>query len=164
MRDALLIVLTLVLQRAICAPGGPEWASYVLLPMAWLAGSAVFETGRRWVWTALVIGLAWDLLLEPIVGPGGIAWSAAAVVIHWLASIIADRSSKVWFAFGAVGAFVVTVVSRLALLPLGVSESWRWVDLGATILATATWCGLVGWILSLGLTGRWQAYRARKLR
>ncbi len=164
MKNALLIALTLILQRVMGAPGGPEWAGFVLLPMAWLAGSAVLETGRRWVWTALVIGLGWDLLLEPIIGPGGIAWSAAAVVIHWLASIIADRSSKAWFAFGAVGALVVVMVHRLALLPLGISESWRWIDLGACVLATAIWCGLVGWILSLGLAARLRAHRARKLR
>ena len=164
MKNALLIVMTLVLQRAMCAPGGPEWASFVLLPMAWLAGSAVLETGRRWVWAALVIGLGWDLLLEPVIGPGGIAWSAAALVIHQLAGIIADRSPKAWFAFGAVGTSVVILFHRLALLPLGVSESWRWIDLGATVLATALWCGLVGWVLSLGLIGKWRAYRARRLR
>ena len=164
MKNALLIVLTLLIQRALGAPPGPDWGGLVLLPMAWLAGSAVLDAGRRWIWIALVIGLGWDLLMEPIIGPGGIAWSAAALVVIWLAGVVADRSFKAWFAFGAVGTLVVMLVQRLALLPLGVAQGWRWVDLGLTVLATAIWCGAVGWIGSLDLATRWRASRARKLR
>ena len=164
MRIALLIALTLLFQRAMGSPGGPDWAGFVLLPMAWLAGSAVLATGQRWIWIALVIGLGWDFLLEPIIGPGGIAWSAAALVIHRLATIIADRSPKAWFAFGMVGSSVVLLMHRLALLPLGIHQGWHWMDLGVTVLATAIWCGLVGWIFSLDIAARWRSYRARKLR
>ena len=164
MKNALLIVLTLLIQRALGAPGGPEWSGLVLLPMVWIAGSAVLDAGRRWIWIALVIGISWDLLLEPIIGPGGIAWSASALVVTGLASVVADRSFKAWFAFGAVGTLVVVVVQRLVLLPLGIDAGWRWIDLGLTVLATAAWCGAVGWIGSLDLVTRWRAYRARKLR
>jgi fumarate reductase subunit D len=104
------------------------------------------------------------VFLEPIVGPGGIAWSTAALVVVKLANFVADRSSKAWFAFGAVGTVVVLVVHRLVLMLLGVNEPWRWIDLASSVGVTALWCGLVGFVLSLDVPARWRAYRARKLR
>ena len=164
MTHALLMAITLLLQRALGAPGGPQWAGLVLLPVAWIVGAALTTGGRRWVWIALVIGLGWDVLLEPVVGPGGIAWSAAALSVLRLAAIVADRSSKSWFAFGAVGAGVVLVIQRLALFPLGMNPGWNWTDLGLCMVGTAVWCWSVGFILQLDLPARWQAWRARKLR
>jgi hypothetical protein len=161
---ALLIGVTLLLQRALGVPGGPTWAGLVLLPAVWIAGPALRSAGRRWVWVAMVMGLGWDLLMEPIVGPGGIAWSAAALAVIRLAGIVADRSSKAWFAFGGLAAAVMLAVQRLTLLPLGVDVGWRLTDLGLSAVATAVWCGVVGWIISLDVPSRWRAWRARKLR
>ena len=87
--------------------------------------------------------------MEPVIGPGGIAWSAGALVINRLAGIVADRSARAWFAFGAVGTATVTLVHRLALLPLGITEPWRWIDLVLSLGLTALWCGTVGWIRAL---------------
>jgi hypothetical protein len=161
---ALLIAATLLLQRALGAPGGPHWSGLLLLPMVWIVGPALIRGGRRWVWIALAIGLGWDLLLEPIVGPGAIAWSAAALAAFWLAGFVADRSPKAWFAFAAVATVVVGQVHRLALLPLGVGRPVGWIDLLISVIATALWCGLVGWLLALDLPTRWRTWRARKLR
>ena len=164
MTQPLLIAVTLLLQRALGAPGGPQWSGLVLLPVAWIVGSALTITGRRLVWTSVVIGLGWDVLLEPVVGPGGIAWSAAALALLRLAAIVADRSSTAWFAFGAVGAGLVLVCQRLVLLPLGMDPGWGWADLGLSVVATGWWCWAVGFILQLDLPARWRAWRARKLR
>lgn len=160
----LLIAATLVLQRALGAPGGPHWSGLLLLPTVWVVGPVMLGGGRRWVWVALAIGLGWDLLLEPIVGPGAIAWSAAALASLWLAGIVADRSPKAWLGLAAVAALVVVEVHRLALLPLGVSRSIPWTAVAASVAVTAAWCGLVGWVLALDLPTRWRTWRARKLR
>jgi hypothetical protein len=159
-----LILVTLMAQRALGVPGGPEYAGLLLLPMVWVVGPAVLDNSRRWVWIALVMGLGWDILLEPIIGPGGVAWSAAALVVLRLANFVADRSAKAWFAFGVVGAIVVLLVHRLMLAILGIHEPWLWFDLAVAVAVTALWCGAVGWVLSRNLPARWRAYRARKLR
>jgi hypothetical protein len=160
----LLIAATLLLQRLLGAPGGPYWSGLLLLPAIWVVGPMLLGGGRRWVWIAVAIGLGWDVLLEPIIGPGAIAWSAAAVSLLWLASIVADRSPKAWLGFGAVAAAIVILVHRLALLPLGLPRPVRWIDLALSVAVTALWCGLVGWIRSLNLPKRWRARRARTLR
>ena len=162
--SALLIAATLILQRALGAPGGPHWSGLLLLPAVWIVGPILLGGGRRWVWVALAIGLGWDLLLEPIVGPGAIAWSAAALVSLWLAGIVADRSPKAWFALAAVVTLVVIQVHRVVLLPLGVSRPLGWTTVAASVAVTAVWCGLVGWVLALDLPARWRTWRARKLR
>lgn len=164
MTTALLIAVTLLLQRVLGAPGGPQHSGLLLLPMVWTVGAALMGGGRHWVWIALLVGLGWDLLLEPIVGPGAIAWSAAALLLLWLQGIVADRSPKAWLAFGAVATAVVLQVYRLALLPLGIARPVRWIDLLLSVAATALWCGLVGWLLALDLPKRWRVWRARKLR
>jgi hypothetical protein len=160
----LLVAGVLTLQRALGWPGGPSWSVLVLLPMVFLVGPALIHHDRRWVHLAIILGLAWDLVMEPVIGPGGIAWSASALVISRLAGIVADRSAKAWFAFGAVGAATVILVRRLALLPLGITEPWRWTDLVLSFGLTALWCGAVGWVRALDLPARWRVYRARKLR
>ena len=160
----LLVAMTLLLQRLLGAPGGPQWSGLLLVPVVWVVGPALLGGGRRWVWFGLAIGLGWDLLLEPVIGPGAIAWSASALLLLWLATIVADRSPKAWLAFGAVAAAVIILVHRLTLLPLGVSRPVRWIDLALAVAVTALWCGLVGWLRALDLPKRWRARRARTLR
>ena len=164
MRIVVLAAVTLAIQRALGWPGGPPWATLLLLPMVFLVAPAMLHHDRRWVQFAIVLGLAWDIVLESVIGPGGIAWSACALVIAWLAGIVADRSARAWFAFGAVGAAIMTLARRVALLPLGISEAWRWTDLALCVGLTALWCGFVGWILGLDIPTRWRRHRARKLR
>ena len=119
--------------------------------MVWLVGPALLRGGRRWVWISVSIGLGWDLLLEPVIGPGAIAWSASALLLLWLATIVADRSPKAWLAFGAVATAVVILVHRVAMLPLCVIRPARWIDLALAVSVTALWCGLVGWLRRRGL-------------
>jgi cell shape-determining protein MreD len=164
MRIVAMVAVALTIQRALGWPGGPTWAPLLLLPMVFLVGPALLHHDRRWVHLAIILGLAWDVVLESVIGPGGIAWSIAALVTARLAGIIADRSAKAWFAFGAVGAATLTLARQLVLLPLGISEAWRWTDLALSVGLTALWCGLVGWTLALDLPARWRSYRARKLR
>jgi len=164
MRIVALVAVALTVQRALGWPGGPQWAPLLLLPMVFLVGPALLHHDRRWVHLAIALGLAWDVVLEPVIGPGGIAWSAGALVIARLASIVADRSAKAWFAFGATGAATVTLARWLALLPLGISTAWRWTDLALCVGLTAAWCCLVGWTLTLDLPTRWRRHRAKKLR
>lgn len=160
----LLVAVTLLLQRLLGAPGGPRWSGLLVLPVVWLVGPALLGGGRRWVWISFAIGLGWDLLLEPVIGPGAIAWSAAALLLLWLATIVADRSPKAWLAFGVVATAVVILVHRVTLLPLGVIRPVRWIDLTLAVAVTALWCGLVGWLMALNLPERWRARRARTLR
>ena len=84
--------------------------------------------------------------------------------LYGLASVVADRSPKAWAALGAVGAVVVTVVLRLAVLPLGMAFSVTTPQLVWTALLTGLWCGLVGLVLALDFSKHWHAYRVRKLR
>ena len=164
MTNGLLAAATLLLQRALGWPGVPEWLCLVVLPMVWLVGPALFQYDRRWTQLAIVLGLAWDLLLEPVVGPGGVAWSAAALALSGLAGIVADRSTKAWIVFGAAGTTVLILVRAAALVPLGLGEPLNWGELLLSTLATALWCGLVGWVRALDVAARWSTWRARKLR
>jgi hypothetical protein len=136
----------------------------ILLPMVFIIGPPLLVEERRWPHFALVLGLAWDLLLEPVVGPGAIAWSAAAVAVATVTPLVADRSSRAWLAFGALGATLVIVVRHLALLPLGLSTGLTLRSLATSVVLTSLWCGLVGWLIALDLPQRWRRHRARKLR
>jgi hypothetical protein len=164
MKVALLAAATLIVQRALGWPGMPGWLGIVMLPMVFLVGPSMLQYGRSWVQFAIVLGLAWDLMLEPVIGPGGIAWSAAALSLSALAGVVADRSPKAWIVFGAAGTALVETFRWIALAPLSLNPPVVWHQLLWEILATALWCGLVGWILSLDLALRWRTYRARKLR
>jgi hypothetical protein len=163
-KTALLVAATLLLQYLLGLPGMPHWSVDLMVPMVWVVGPSLLRHERQWPYLALTVGLAWDLLLEPIVGPGGIAWSASALVCWGLAVVVADRSPRAWFAFGAVGAAVVILVRQLALLPLGQAAPLLWVSLFRSILLTGIWCGMVSWIIVLDLPQRWRRYRARRLR
>ena len=90
--------------------------------------------------------------------PAMASWYAKA------ARLVADRSPKAWAAFGALGAAVVLVVQRLAVLPLGLGTSWNLPSMFRIVLFTALWCGAIGIFSTLNLPKHWRVYRARKLR
>jgi len=166
MKSVALALLALFAQRLLGLPGLPSWSSEILLPMALIVAMSLnhHEPTRRWPYEALLLGLGWDAVLEPVVGPGGIAWSAAALCFSAAARLVADRSPKAWVGFGAIGAVVVLVVQRLAMLPLGLGTSWNLPSMIRTVLFTALWCGAVGTIAGLDLPKHWRAFRARTLR
>ena len=158
------VLLTLLVQRMLGMPGLPSWTGEVLLPMVWVVASALMVRERGRPWEALTLGIVWDLLLEPVVGPGGIAWSAAGLALYALAGVVADRSARAWIGFGVVGAVVVLIAHYLALLPLGLAPSFTASHLIRTAIFTAVWCGLVKIVVDLNLPSQWRAYRVRKLR
>jgi hypothetical protein len=142
----------------------PSWAGLVTLPMVLVVAAALLQHGSRWTQLAIPLGLGWDFLVEPIVGPGGIAWSVAALALSGLASVVADRSPKAWFAFGAAGTAAMVSARWVTLLPLGLWNPIQWSPVFVNVLATATLCGLTGWLREQDLPSRWRSYRARKLR
>lgn len=164
MKIAFLVALTLVVQLALGWPTAPAWLATILLPMLFIIGPPLLREERRWPHAALALGLAWDLVLEPVIGPGAIAWSAAAVAVSAVVPLVADRSPRAWLAFGALGTATVILARHLALMPLGLATELTLRYLVTSIVLTSLWCGLVGWLLALGLPGRWRRYRARKLR
>lgn len=161
---AALAVVTLVLQRVLGLPGMPAWFGHLILPMIWIVAASLGRKERHWPYEALLLGLAWDLLLGPVVGPGGIAWTAACLSLYGLASVVADRSPVAWAAFGAVGAVIVILVQRLALLPLGLADYFSISRLVWSAVLTGLWCGFIGTALALDLGKHWRAYQVRKLR
>jgi hypothetical protein len=164
LKIAVLAVLTLVLQRALGMPGMPTWFGHLILPMIWIVAASLLRKERHWPYEALLLGLAWDLLFGPVVGPGGIAWTAACLSLYGLASVVADRSPKAWAAFGSVGAVVVILVQRLAVMPLGLASFLTFSQLAWSAILTGLWCGFVGTVLALDLGKHWRAYRVRTLR
>jgi len=164
MKTTLLVVLSLIAQVALGWPEAPVWLAAVLLPMVFVVGPPLLAEERRWPHFALALGLAWDLVLEPVVGPGAIAWSAAAVTVSLVVPLVADRSPRAWLAFGALGTAMMIVVRHLALWPLGLSTAWTWRYLLTSVVATSLWCGLVGSVIALDLPTRWRSHRLRKLR
>lgn len=161
---AILAAVTLIGQRAFGLPGLPAWLEHIILPMVWIVAASLLRKERHWPYEALLLGLAWDLLFCPVIGPGGIAWTAACLSLYGLASVVADRSPRAWLAFGAVGTLVVILVQRLALMPLGLATSLTLRDLMWSVLLTGLWCGLVGTALAFDFGKHWRAYRVRKLR
>jgi hypothetical protein len=163
-RHVLLVALTLLLQRMLGLPGLPAWTADILLPVVWVVAASLRRSEPAWPVEALVIGLVWDVLFEPVIGPGAIAWSAAGLALTGLVTVVADRSPKAWAGFGSVAALIILVVHRLALAPLGFSVSLTAVESIRTATLSGAWCGLVGFMLALDLPERWRVYRARTLR
>lgn len=160
-----LVLLSLIVQRALGWPGMPLWADLVVLPMVWIVAPALLRHDRAWVYLAFALGLAWDLVLNlEVVGPGGVSWSAAALGLNLLGGFVADRSPKAWFAFGAAGTAVLIAAHTVALLPLGLRVPMSWQHVLLSVVLTGTWCGFVGWMLALQPLARWHTYRARRLR
>lgn len=164
MKTVALVLLTLALQRALGWPGMPAVAHLVTLPVVWIVAGALTHHGRRWTQLAILLGLGWDMILEPVIGPGGIAWSAAAISLSALANVVADRSEKAWFAFGAAGTLLVILIQWVVSLPIGIQQPIVWPTLLLNVLFTSVWCGLVGWLRAQDLAAKWRTYRARKLR
>ncbi len=158
------VVLTLLVQRMLGMPGMPPWTTEVLLPVVWIVAAALLQKERGWPYEALLLGLAWDVLFEPVIGPGGIAWSAACLALYALAGVVADRSPKAWAGFGLVGAAAVILVQMAATVPLGLPLSLSLGHWLRSVVFTGLWCGLVGAVLVLDLPGQWRSYRARTLR
>lgn len=161
----LAMAATVAVQRWLGLPGGPPGAALVLLPMPWIVGPALRTADRRWFAASFGLGVVWDLVvLEPVVGPGGIAWSAASAVAWWLAGAIADRGPRLWFASGALAAATFWVVRFAAHWPLGVARPLTLFNLGVSALLTGSLCGAVGLALDMDLAARWRRHRARRLR
>ena len=163
-KAAVLVTLTLVAQVVLGFPESPSWLTAILLPMVFVVGAPLMMAERRWPHFALLLGIAWDLVLEPVVGPGAIAWSASAVALGFVVPLVADRSPRAWIAFGALGAGLMIVVRHLALIPLGLATELTGSYLLLSVVLTSLWCGLVGWIIALDLPTRWITHRARRLR
>ncbi len=135
-----------------------------MVPMIWLVSHPLRQRDRGVFLLGLVLGISWDILFEPVIGPGGIAWSASALVVQATAVVLVDRSPRAWAGLGGLAALVFLAVRKLAMVPLGASLPLWSVATLRTCLFTAIWCGLVGWALHLGLPARWKNYRARLLR
>jgi hypothetical protein len=155
---------TLLAQRVLGLPGTPTWLGTLIVPMVLIVAASLIRKERYWPYEALLLGLAWDLLFGPVLGPGGIAWTAACLSLYGLASVVADRSPRAWAAFGAVGALVMILVQRLAMVPLGLATSLTLRNLMMSVVLTGLWCGFVGIVRSFDLVKHWRAYRVRKLR
>ena len=164
LRIVVMAAATLAVQRAFGLPGMPALLPHVMLPIVFIVAASLMRKDRYWPWEALLLGLAWDLLFGPVVGPGGIAWTASCLSLYGLASVVADRTPKAWVAFGAVGALVVILVQRVAEVPLGLATSLTIERLIWSPLLSGLWCGFVGMALALDFGKHWRAYRVRKLR
>lgn len=163
-RLLLVVAVVLALQTALGLPGAPPWSASILLPMVFVVGPPLLTAERRWPHAVLALGLAWDLMFEPVIGPGAIAWSATAVITTHLVPLVADRTPRAWFAFGGLGAVLLFSIRELTLMPLGLGGSLVWPAVGLSAALTATWCGIVGWIIAIDLPSRWRRRRSRKLR
>ncbi len=163
MRDVAVAAGLLLVQRALGAPGVPCWFAWVSLPAVWLAVRSL--RGRPpSAWGGLALGLGWDLLLEPVVGPGAIAWSAAAVLLGVLARVVSARSMPVWAAAGAVTVLAVHTVRLAALAPLGVGAAAPWAEVAGGAALVAVICAGARALERLDPAGRWRRARARRLR
>jgi hypothetical protein len=165
MTRLVLVLATLAAQRALGAPGMPGLAGELLLPLVWIVGPPLREhTSGHWFF-AMILGLGWDLVLEPVVGPGGIVWSAAALGVAAVAGVVADRSPKAWLALGSLAALMVLALRHAVLWTLGLTSPVPSApQVLRCVLLGGLWCFLVGWVLALDLPTRWRHWRARRLR
>jgi hypothetical protein len=164
LRLILLFVATMIGQRVLGSPALPAWCAEIQLLSVWLVAASLKLEARRWVYWAAALGLCWDLLGQPVIGPGGIAWSAAALALSILAVIVADRTFKAWAIFGAVAAAIAITIHALAILPLGFEPSLTAARLLRTAAFSGLWCGAVGVVLAVDFPKYWRAYRLRRLR
>jgi hypothetical protein len=161
----LAVVATLALQRAFGAAGAPALGAVLLLPMPWIVGPTLRGRDRRWFVASFILGILWDAVVEePVIGPGGIAWSASSAFAWWLAGTIADRSPRMWFASGVLASAVMVIVRAACLTPLGLPHGLALWSVVVTSLATGALCGISGWLLDADLPERWARHRSRRLR
>jgi hypothetical protein len=164
LRLIVLFVATMIGQRFLGSPALPAWCAEIQLLVVWLVAASLTLQTRRWIYWAAVLGIGWDLLGQPVIGPGGIAWSAAALALSVLSVIVADRTFKAWAIFGAVAAIVVVTIHALAVLPLGFERSLTAVRILRAAVLSGLWCGAVGAVLAVDFPKYWRAYRLRRLR
>jgi hypothetical protein len=164
MRTAALALMCLTLQRMLGVPGMPAWSSAILIPAVLGVGRPMLGIAGRDFWFGLALGLGWDVVMEPVVGPGGIYWSASTLLVAWVIRFIADRSPLAWFGIGALVAMLVSLLRHAVLLTLGISDGLWWYGLARGALLTGALCGAVAWVLVLDLPARWLEYRRRRLR
>ncbi len=164
MKIALTVFLTFVAQWILGLPAAPTWLQGVLLPMVWIIGPPMRHRFDHIFVAGLGLGLGWDLLFEPIIGPGAFAWSAAALAVAWTIRKVGDHSARSWGVLGAGGALLVSGLRYVALLPLGLAVPPRFLDLVIGAVSTGLWCALVAFILAADLPGRVRRYRRSRLR
>jgi hypothetical protein len=161
----LLVVLTLVVQRLFGVPGAPAWLAQLELTTVWVVAPALRRHDSSWVLATVLLGVGWDVALDqPVIGPGGIAWSVAALAVTGLTSVVADRSPKAWLACGAIAAVVATLSLQIARLPLGLAALPTTGSLVWTAILSAAWCGVVGWLSQIDFAVHWHRHRSRRLR
>lgn len=161
---AALIVATLVLQHLIGHPRVAIAVTALLLPMPWIVGPPLLGLDRRWYWLSFGIGLGWDLVFEPAIGIGMIAWSAAALVVHGLSGVVAKQKAGAWFAFGSAGALVFWLTLGLVGMTIGMPLGAPWIHLLLSALLTGFWCLIVYLAIAFNAPQRWRLVRARRLR
>lgn len=159
-----LIFFTLAAQRLLGLPHAWPLATAVLLPMPWIVGPPLKDFDRHWYWISFAIGFGWDLLFEPIVGIGAIAWSAPALIVWVGSSVVAERRTRAWFVFGALGTLVFWFVRFICYIPLGLPGTPTWSWIGVSSLLTGAWCASINGLLVLNLPARWQQRQRRRLR
>jgi len=164
MKIVLAVLLTFSAQWALGLPPAPPWLQWPILPMVWIIAPPMRHQFEHVFVTGLGLGLAWDLLFEPVVGPGAIAWSAGALAAAWTVRKLGDHSARSWALLGAGGALLVAGVRYAALLPLGLAIPPRMLDLAASAVATGLWCALVAWLLAMDIPARIRRYRRSRLR
>jgi len=163
-RVAAFVVLTLVGQRLLGLPGAPPWLTDLWLPIVWLVWPPMRED-RPWpFWAMVLLGLGWDVVTGPVIGPGGIAWSGAGLAIAWLARRVGDRSPVTWAAAGGAAAGAVMLLDRLARLPLGLAGPWRGLPALRVLLLAVLWCGIVGTVQRFDVAAAVRRVRRRRLR
>lgn len=164
MTTGVLVVLSFVVQRLLAQPGLPELAAGLWVPVVWLVWPPLRED-RIWpLWALVALGLCWDVLMEPVVGPGGVSWSAAGLAVGWAARRIAARSPVAWAGAGALAAAVILSVRWLCLLPLGLHLPPTWPAAGRVVLLAALLCAAVGAVAGVDVPEAWRRFRRRRLR
>lgn len=164
MKLAVAAVLSFVVQWILGMPVFPAWAQGVLLPMVWVVGPPMRHRTQHVFLTGLGLGLTWDLLFEPIVGPGAIAWSAAALIVAWTVRRVGKHSVLSWGLLGAGGTVLVAGFRFLALIPLGRAVPPPLVQIAAGTAGTGLLCAVAVLILGMDLSGRVRRYRRGRLR
>jgi len=159
-----LVAITLAAQSLLGHPKAPFLGAAILLPMPWLIGPPLLDFNRRWYWLSFPIGVGWDLLFEPVIGIGAIAWSAPALITWFGTSIAAERRTRAWFAAGAGSTVVFWLIRSLCYLPMDLPRMPTWTWIGISAVLTGVWCVTVHIVIVLDLPTRWRQRQARRLR